>query len=196
MPRLYERCMHLNVAEVPKGGSCLLKLLGQLGCTSLSLDQGFQTLCRLQSVVQSLQLSGIELQLENVPDRVLKALDLREIGKATFDALGKLRLLVEQVQGATGFGSRAVAAYNALHSGQSPAGDKLDLKVERASQAHLKEAIGYCESVRDYVSRELLEDILEDTEEHIDHLETQIELVGKVGEQNYLQSQMGHDEPT
>ena len=66
-----------------------------------------------------------------------------------------------------------------------------DLKVERASQAHLKEAIAHCESVRDYVSRELLEDILEDTEEHIDHLETQLELVGKVGEQNWLQTQMG-----
>ena len=66
-----------------------------------------------------------------------------------------------------------------------------DLKVELASQAHLKQAIANCESVRDYVSRELLEDILEDTESHIDHLETQLELVGKVGEQNYLQSQMG-----
>jgi bacterioferritin len=66
-----------------------------------------------------------------------------------------------------------------------------DLRLERASQAHLKEAIAHCESVRDYVSRELLDDILEDTEEHIDHLETQVELVGKVGEQNWLQSQMG-----
>ena len=66
-----------------------------------------------------------------------------------------------------------------------------DLKVELASQAHLKQAIAHCESVRDYVSRELLEDNLEDTEEHIDHLETQLELVGKVGEPNYLQSQMG-----
>ena len=66
-----------------------------------------------------------------------------------------------------------------------------DLKVELASQAHLKQAIAHCESVRDYVSRELLEDSLEDTESHIDHLETQLELVGKVGEQNYLQSQMG-----
>lgn len=66
-----------------------------------------------------------------------------------------------------------------------------DLKLERASQVVLKEAIAHCESVRDYVSREILDDILEDTEEHIDHLETQLELVGKVGEQNWLQSQMG-----
>ncbi|MBL8276753.1 MAG: bacterioferritin [Pelomonas sp.] len=66
-----------------------------------------------------------------------------------------------------------------------------DLKIEQTGYAHLKEAIAHCENVRDYVSRELFVDILEDTEEHIDHLETQLELVKKVGEQNYLQSQMG-----
>jgi bacterioferritin len=66
-----------------------------------------------------------------------------------------------------------------------------DLKIELGSVTVLKDGIAYCESVRDYVSREVLAGILEDTEEHVDHLETQIELVAKVGEQNWLQSQMG-----
>jgi bacterioferritin len=67
---------------------------------------------------------------------------------------------------------------------------KCDLKAETGSQVYLKEAIGQCETARDYVSREIFESILEDTEEHIDYLETQIELALKVGEQNYLQSQI------
>ena len=66
-----------------------------------------------------------------------------------------------------------------------------DLKAEVGAQATLKDAIAHCESVRDYVSRGILQEILDDTEEHIDHLETQIELVAKVGEANWLQSQMG-----
>lgn len=65
-----------------------------------------------------------------------------------------------------------------------------DLKIELISQATCKEGIAYCESVRDYVSRDLLRQILDDTEEHIDYLETQIGLIDQVGLQNYLQSQM------
>ncbi len=66
-----------------------------------------------------------------------------------------------------------------------------DLKSEQGAQATIKDGIAHCESVRDYVSRDLLQKILDDTEEHIDFLETQIELVGKVGLENYLQSMMG-----
>jgi bacterioferritin len=65
-----------------------------------------------------------------------------------------------------------------------------DLKLEQLAVPLLKEAIIYCESVKDFVSRDLFTDILESEEEHIDWLETQLELIEKVGIQNYLQSQM------
>jgi bacterioferritin len=66
-----------------------------------------------------------------------------------------------------------------------------DLKIEMASVTVLKDGIAHCEAVRDYVSRDLLTDILSDTEEHVDHLETEIGLVAQLGEQNWLQSQVG-----
>ena len=65
-----------------------------------------------------------------------------------------------------------------------------DLKLEMQAHPALKEAIACCESVGDYVSRELFEDILESEEEHIDYLETQLALIGTIGIQNYTQSQM------
>jgi bacterioferritin len=65
-----------------------------------------------------------------------------------------------------------------------------DLQSEAGAQATIKGGIAYCESARDYVSRDILQDILDDTEEHIDWLETQIDLLAKVGVENYLQSQM------
>jgi len=66
-----------------------------------------------------------------------------------------------------------------------------DLKLEYAAQATIKDGIAACEVARDYVSRDLLQGILDDTEEHIDFLETQLDVAGKVGEQNYHQSMMG-----
>ncbi len=66
---------------------------------------------------------------------------------------------------------------------------KCDLKLEQTAHATVKEGIAYCESVG-YVSREILVDILTDTEEHIEYLETQLDLIDKVGLQNCLQSQM------
>ena len=66
-----------------------------------------------------------------------------------------------------------------------------DLQSELGAQATIKAGMAHCETVRDYVSRDLLGSILEDTEAHIDFLETQIDLIAKIGLPNYLQSQMG-----
>jgi bacterioferritin len=79
-----------------------------------------------------------------------------------------------------------------LHIGQTvPEVLAGDLEIERGSQRTLKEAIAVCEAAKDYVSREILVRILDDTEEHVDSIETQLALVEQVGLQNYLQSQMG-----
>ena len=65
-----------------------------------------------------------------------------------------------------------------------------DLKLELIAIPVLREAIEYCEKVSDFVSRDLFTHILDSEEEHVDWLETQLELIEKVGIENYLQSQM------
>ncbi|HEV7929325.1 MAG TPA: bacterioferritin [Nitrosospira sp.] len=65
-----------------------------------------------------------------------------------------------------------------------------DLRAEMTARETLLGGIAACEAGKDYVSRELFKEILEDTEEHIDWLETQLDVMRKVGIQNWLQSQM------
>ncbi len=71
-----------------------------------------------------------------------------------------------------------------------PEGLNCDLALERGARPMLQHAIKICESHEDFVSREILVDILDDTEEHIDYLETQLSLIEQIGLQNYLQSQI------
>ncbi|UTW55265.1 bacterioferritin [Kordiimonas sp. SCSIO 12610] len=66
---------------------------------------------------------------------------------------------------------------------------RCDLDIEHIAHQDLKDAIAYCENIQDYVSRDLLRDILSSEEEHIDFLETQISLLEKMGIQNYVQLQ-------
>jgi bacterioferritin len=68
---------------------------------------------------------------------------------------------------------------------------RCDLRLEEKAVPDLRAAIAHCESVEDYVSRDILTSILESEEEHIDWLETQLDLIAKLGKENYLQSQAG-----
>ena len=68
---------------------------------------------------------------------------------------------------------------------------RADLALEMNGRVTLVAGVAQCEAARDFVSRQILTEILEDTEEHIDYLETQVSLLGSLGEANYLQSAMG-----
>ena len=71
---------------------------------------------------------------------------------------------------------------------------RCDLKLEREGRANLLAAVADCEKAQDYISREIFEDILQNEEEHIDWLETHLELINKVGLENYLQLQMNGED--
>ncbi len=67
-----------------------------------------------------------------------------------------------------------------------------DLRLEQQAMPQLREAIPYCETVRDFVTRDLFSAILRDEEEHVDFIETQLELITRIGRENYIQLQSGH----
>lgn len=82
-------------------------------------------------------------------------------------------------------------ALNRLRIGENvPELLEADLALEMEAMLDLREAIAYCESIKDYVTRDLLEDILASEEEHVDFIETQLTLIKTVGLENYLQKQM------
>jgi bacterioferritin len=82
-------------------------------------------------------------------------------------------------------------ALGKLRVGESPREIlECDLSLELDGLPVLREAIAYCDSIKDYTSGRLFKDILDSEEEHVDWIETQLDLIGRVGEQNYLQSKM------
>jgi bacterioferritin len=126
--------------------------------------------------------------------RIYKNWGLTKLGKHEYDeSIEEMRhadKLIERVLFLEGLPS--MQTLNKLHIGENvPECLQGDLKLEQGSLVDIREGIAHCETVKDYISREILETILNDTEEHVDYLETQLELVEKVGLQNYLQTQMG-----
>jgi len=125
--------------------------------------------------------------------RILRHWGLNKLGKHEFDeSVGEMKhadMLIDRILMLDGL-PNLQDLHKLMIGENTPEILACDLKLETGAQATVKAGIAYCESVQDYVSRDLLRKILDDTEEHIDWLETQIELVEKVGVQNYLQSQM------
>jgi bacterioferritin len=114
------------------------------------------------------------------------------LGKKTYEeSIGEMKhadALIKRILLLEGFPN--LQDLNKLGVGESvPEGLAADLDAERRGRVTLVEAIQICEIAKDFVSRELLTEILDDTEDHIDFLETELDVLGEIGVQNYLQSQ-------
>lgn len=126
--------------------------------------------------------------------RVYKHWGLEKLGKKEYDeSIGEMKhadKLIDRILMLEGLPN--LQALHKLMIGENvPEMLDCDLQLERIAQQTVKDGVAACEAARDYVSREIFQHILDDTEEHIDWLETQKDLIDKIGLPNYLQSQMG-----
>jgi bacterioferritin len=126
--------------------------------------------------------------------RMLENWGFRRLGKIVYDeSIGEMRhadKLIKRILFLEGMP-------NLQDLGKLSVGETLiealeaDLSLEQTGRSALVEGVALCERLKDFVSRELMVDILGDTEEHIDFLETQLHLARIIGEPNYLQSAAG-----
>ena len=127
--------------------------------------------------------------------RMLKDWGLTELGeyeyKESLDEMKHADSLIERILFLEGLPN--LQKLNKLRIGENVQELlECDLALEHDAIPDLREAIVHCESVRDFVSREIFVDILESEEEHVDWLETQLGLIEKMGLKNYIQSQAGN----
>jgi len=154
--------------------------------------QGDQTVIEMLNQALTIELTAINQYFLHA--RMYKNWGLNALGKHEYDEsieeMHHADQLIERILFIEGRPNPSRPG-NLLIGNDVPECLKSDLELERSGREHYINAVQHCESVRDYVSREILEAILRDTEDHIDYLETQLELIDKVGLQNYLQTAMG-----
>ncbi len=126
--------------------------------------------------------------------RMYKHWGLEKLGKKEYEeSIGEMKhadILIDRILMLEGL-PNLQALHKLMIGENTPEMLDRDLQLEKISQQTVKDGIAACEASRDYVSREIFQEILDDTEEHIDWIETQKDLIDKIGLQNYLQSQMG-----
>ncbi|WP_374469297.1 bacterioferritin [Phenylobacterium sp.] len=154
--------------------------------------QGDKAIIRLLNQVLTNELTAVNQYFLHA--RIYENWGLARLGKVTYDeSIGEMKhadKLIKRILFLDGLPN--LQDLHKLKIGET-IGETLaaDLAVEVGGRALLVDGVKQCELAQDYVSRELLVEILSDTEEHIDFLETQLNLLKNLGEQNYLQSAMG-----
>jgi bacterioferritin len=154
--------------------------------------QGDKAIIRLLNQVLTNELTAVNQYYLHA--RMYENWGFARLGKITYDeSIGEMKhadKLIKRVLFLEGLPN--LQDLHKLSIGETvPEALSADLQLEVNGRTLLVEGVKHCELAQDYVSREILEEILRDTEEHIDFLETQLALLRSLGEPNYLQSAMG-----
>ena len=157
--------------------------------------QGDPGIIRLLNAVLTNELTAVNQYFLHA--RMYDNWGFKRLGKITYDeSIGEMKhadKLINRILFLEGLPN--LQDLHKLKIGESVGeGLQADLDVEAGGRATLVDGVKQCELAQDCVSREILTEILVDTEEHIDFLETQLALLSGLGEQNYLQSAMGEIE--